>query len=288
MKSLEQIVVGSSPKFFYSFREGDSAYTLQWSSNSFGLFLLLTELKVGGFRRSIIIPVGRAKNGGRVFGLELRKMLELENYVNGGNGQSFFVAQPHKDNSMIQPFKSFADMVRGREVQRARNQSEMQNPVSKQYMLSEASVNLPGPATLEGRVVGSQCRIEEFNFGRTSSVGYKRRSPLNFKSNWIEHVYGNKRELGNSNWAGTSLTVEVNGEGKRRVVWNKGGLRSSSWIIRDQREHVHSGSRVQKFHMVGSDQDGTLVGLLVYSGPEPTGPVRLEVGESPTGGLRHF
>ena len=86
MKSLEQLVVGISPKYFYSFREGDSAYALQRSSNSFGLFLLLTKLKVGRSRRSIIIPVGRAKNGWRVFGLELRKMLELENYVNGVNG----------------------------------------------------------------------------------------------------------------------------------------------------------------------------------------------------------
>ena len=68
MKSLEQIVVGSSPKYSYSFKEGDLAYTLQRSSNSFGLFLLLTKLKVGGSRRSIIIPVGRAKNGLRVLG----------------------------------------------------------------------------------------------------------------------------------------------------------------------------------------------------------------------------
>ena len=42
--------------------------------------------------RSIIIPEGRAKNGWRVFGLELRKMLEPENYVNGGSGHSKFVA----------------------------------------------------------------------------------------------------------------------------------------------------------------------------------------------------
>ena len=63
MKRIEQIVVGSSSKYFYSFREGDLAYTLQRSSNSFGLFLLLIELKVGGSRRSIIILVGRAKNG---------------------------------------------------------------------------------------------------------------------------------------------------------------------------------------------------------------------------------
>ena len=97
MKSIEQIVVGFSPKYFYTFREGDLAYTLQWSSNSFGLFLLLIEFKVGGSRRSIIIPVGRAKNGWRVFGLDLRKILEPENHVNGGTGQLKFVAQLHKD-----------------------------------------------------------------------------------------------------------------------------------------------------------------------------------------------
>ena len=149
-------------------------------------------------------------------------------------------------------------------------------------MLSEASVSLPGPATLEGRVVGSQCRTKELNFGKTNPVGYKRRSPLNFKSNWIDHVYGNKRELGNSDRVEKSLMVEVNREGKRRVVWKNGGLRSSLSVIRDQREHVPS-SWVHNLHMVGSDQDGNLVGFPVLSGPEPTGPMRLQVGVSPTG-----
>ena len=78
------------------------------------MFPLLTEFKVGGFRRSIIIPVGKVKNGWRVFGLELRKILEPEKYVNGGTGQ--FVAQLHKDRSGIQPFKSFADTVPGHQV----------------------------------------------------------------------------------------------------------------------------------------------------------------------------
>ena len=95
MKSTEQIAVGISLKYFYTFRDCDVAYTLQRSSNSFGLFLLLSELKVSGSSRSIIIPEGRAKNGWRVFGLELRKILEPENYVNGGFGHSKFVAQLH-------------------------------------------------------------------------------------------------------------------------------------------------------------------------------------------------
>ena len=122
LQSTEQMVVGISPKHFYTFREGDVAYTLQRSSNSFGLFLLLTELKVGGSMRSIIIPEGRAKNGWRVFGLELRKMVEHENYVDGGSGQPKFVAQLFKDKSGVQPSKTFADTVRGHQVQvRGRN-----------------------------------------------------------------------------------------------------------------------------------------------------------------------
>ena len=149
--------------------------------------------------------------------------------------------------------------MRGHEVQvRGRNQSEKQNPVIKQKMLSEVPVSLPGPTTLEGRVVGSQHSTEEFNVGKTNPIGSKRRSPLNFKSNWIEHVYGKKkRELGNSDYAGKILTIEVNREGKMRVAWNKGGLRCSLWVTMDQMEHVSSGSRVHKYPVMGSDQDGT-------------------------------
>ena len=75
MNKIEHIVVGAYSKQFFTFRDSDIAYTLQQSTNSFGQFLLLIELKVGGSRRSIIIPVGKEKNGWRVFGLELRKML---------------------------------------------------------------------------------------------------------------------------------------------------------------------------------------------------------------------
>ena len=65
-----------------------------------------------------------------------------------------------------------------------------------------------------------------------------------------------------------------------RVAWNKGGLRSSLWVSREQMEHAPSGSWVLKYPMVGS---GTQVGLVI-SGLEPIGPMRLEVGESLTVG----
>ncbi|KAL0005205.1 hypothetical protein SO802_012766 [Lithocarpus litseifolius] len=115
-------------------------------------------------------------------------------------------------------------------------------------MLSEAPVSLPGPVTLEGRFVGSRCSTEEVNVGKT-------------------------------NPAGKSLIVEVNGEEKRTMAWNKGGLRSSLWVSRDQRKHVTSGngSQVHNFPVVGSDREGSQVGL---SYPESIGPSWLKVGRN--------
>ena len=36
MQNLEHTVIGVNPKQFFTFREGDTAYTLQRGSNSFG------------------------------------------------------------------------------------------------------------------------------------------------------------------------------------------------------------------------------------------------------------
>lgn len=80
VKNIEYFVVGISSKQFFTFRDGDIAYTLPRSSYSFGNFLFLTELNVGGSWRFVIIPEGRAKNGWRTFGIELRKMLEPNCY----------------------------------------------------------------------------------------------------------------------------------------------------------------------------------------------------------------
>nr|XP_023895230.1 uncharacterized protein LOC112007156 [Quercus suber] len=264
MKSIEQIVVGISPKNFYTFREGDLAYTLQWISNSFGMFLLLTKFKVGGSRRSIFIPEGRAKNGWRVFGLELRKLLEPEKYVNGGSGFLKFVAQHHKVNSGVQPFKTFADMVRGPQVQvkgwyqpklvsahvkrkmlLEDNNKEKQNLVFEQRLVSTS-----GPTTLGGGEVGSRCINEEFEFGETDTVKKKRRSLLKIHSNWNKHAYGKERELRQPDWTKGGLSIEVNEEGIKRVAWSsdKDGLRYPIWVNRSQREQVVGPSRSRVYH----------------------------------------
>ena len=49
-----------NPKQFFTFRDGDTAYTLQRCSNLFGHYLFVADLKVGRLRRSIIVPEGKA------------------------------------------------------------------------------------------------------------------------------------------------------------------------------------------------------------------------------------
>ena len=91
MDNIEHIVVGANSKQFFTFRDGDIAYTLHRSNNFSGQFLLLTELKVGWSRRLIIIPKGKEKNGWMVFRLELRKMLYPSQYAVGGTGHPKFI-----------------------------------------------------------------------------------------------------------------------------------------------------------------------------------------------------
>ena len=81
MRNLEHTVIGVNPKQFFT--EGDTAYTLQRESNLFGQYLSVTKLKVGGLRRTIIIPAGKLQQRWRTFEIELRKLLEPSQYVLG-------------------------------------------------------------------------------------------------------------------------------------------------------------------------------------------------------------
>ena len=109
MQSLEHTVIGVNPKHFFTLREGDTAYTVQWGFNSFGQYLLVIELKVGEIRRSIIIPASKAQQGWRAFGIELRRMLEPSHYALGGPK-----ALPYKSKlgSKIHPSQSFVETVK--------------------------------------------------------------------------------------------------------------------------------------------------------------------------------
>ena len=73
-----------NPKQFFTLREDDTTYTLQRGSNLFSQCLSMTKLKVGGLRRSIIIPTRKLQQGWRDFVIELRRMLEPSHYALGG------------------------------------------------------------------------------------------------------------------------------------------------------------------------------------------------------------
>ncbi|KAF3965975.1 hypothetical protein CMV_009882 [Castanea mollissima] len=93
-------------------------------------------------------------------------MLEPDNYAKSGIGQYKFVAQHLKNNSGIKSSTSFAEVVRGHEVQvRRKIHFEKQNPVVKQN-----PVSLAGPMTLEGRVAGSRSNTEAFNVGNSLTI----------------------------------------------------------------------------------------------------------------------
>ena len=74
MQNLEHTVIRVNPKQFFTLREGDTAYTLQRGSNSFGQYLSVTKLKVGELWRTIIIPARKLQQGWRTFGIELRRI----------------------------------------------------------------------------------------------------------------------------------------------------------------------------------------------------------------------
>ena len=83
------------------------------STNSFGQFLLLTELKIGGPRRSNIIPEGKEIYDWRAFGLELRKMLNPSQYAVGGTSHPKFIPQVLRHNLEAQNSRTFAKAVQG-------------------------------------------------------------------------------------------------------------------------------------------------------------------------------
>ena len=136
------------------------------------------------------------------------------------------------------------------------NRGEKQNSVIDHRRLSDTPVSIQGLMNLGGRDVGPRHCDVEFTLGETNPAGNRRSFPLNFKSKVNDSVFGKDCELRNTQWTRGGLTVEVNQEGKRSVIWNsyKGGLRTSKWVTRSQWEHVvgpPSGSRVQINPVIG-------------------------------------
>ena len=242
---LEHTVTGVNPKHFFMLREGDTAYTVQRGSYSFGQYLLVTELKVGGMRRSIIIPVGKAQQGWRDFGIELRRMLEPSHYVLGGPK-----ALPYKSKlgSEIHPSRSFAEMVKVsvqvrkhllqpsiREMEKIQVVENTMPPPRDEARIQVVAFEVPADKTIPiavGAMEGSHRGIngDTKNNEKIPEQNKFRLNNLNLK------VVNSGRELQirRSGWLGKGSIVEVSEFGKRRVSWQryKGDKQAIKWVAR--------------------------------------------------------
>ncbi|KAK9992895.1 hypothetical protein SO802_022598 [Lithocarpus litseifolius] len=255
MNHIKHMVVGASSKQFFTFREGDIAFTLQRSSNSFGQFLHLTELKVGGARRSVIIPEGKGKNGWRVFGLELRKLLNPSQYAMGGTGHPKFIPQVLWQNLETQHARTFADVVQGFQG-RVEDGKQLSITVKeKRTQSGEAMMGVNQRPT--GAKVGlapagkrGQCINEEAEVGEQNLAYCNMRFPsLSLNAKALEK--GKKKSVvRNPCWSGRGLIVEVDVRGRRRVSWDrkKRGVQELVWASQAvERDRIKVGPKVCKW-----------------------------------------
>ena len=126
MHTVEHSVIGVKPKLFFTFREGDTAYTVQRGSNQFGQYLSVTEIKAGGLRRTIIIPAGRAQQGWRVFGIELRRLLNPSQYA---MGDPKFIPHRLKLSSEVHSSRTFVETLKGPVQRRDMIMKQAQQPI---------------------------------------------------------------------------------------------------------------------------------------------------------------
>ena len=236
MANLEHLVVGVNPKQFFTFREGDTTFTLQRSSNSFGQFLLLTELKVGGSRRSVFIPVGKERNGWRRFGLELRKVLNPSLYAMGGFELPKFIPQ-QRVNLEFHHLGTYAEVVQGSHGRREDRREPNQLRVTVKGKKPQQGEEKLGVNPRISGVVGGVYQVEKP--GSTVAVGGARREKI-FSEVAVAGEYslvdtrmslprlslnsknvGKEKECeaGRYGWSGRGLVVEIDVTGRRRVFW---------------------------------------------------------------------
>ena len=239
-------MIGVNPKQFFTLREGDIAYIVHRGSNSFGQYLLVTELKVGGMRRSIIILVGKAQQGWRAFGIELRRMLELSHYALGGPK-----ALPYKSKlgSEIHPSQSFVETVKASvQVRKHLHQPSIRETEKIQVVENTTQpprdkagiqvVHVEAPAVIAkpiavGGVEGSHCGING-DAKIKENIPEQNKFRLN-NLNLKEDDSGREHQIRRASWLGKGLIVEVNEFGKRRVSWQRyrGDMQAGKWVARE-------------------------------------------------------
>ena len=295
MHTVEHSVIGVKPKLFFTFREGDTAYTVQQGSNQFGQYLSVTEIKVGGLRRTIIIPAGRAQQGWRVFGIELRRLLNPSQYA---MGDPKFIPHRLKLSSEVHSSRTFVETLKG-PVQR-RDMKQAQQPI----LSDKATIRIAESLTKSPRdnphmqvvvfdsqtgnsaptaVGGVERRDRRINGEKQPEAkipqGNRLRFPLRFNtiSNSKQIASGTERDRRNYSWLRKGLIVEVKENCRRRVFWEHVTKREqkSMWVSRGTTAPVSNSvglgpSSLKAYKL--------LLGNDSYVGPEILSPRVFEAG----------
>ena len=103
---------------------------------------------------------------------------------------------------------------------------------------SQAGKSLP---TAMGGVEGRDCCINVENKIEAKNLeGNKHKFPLRFNLNSKFGVFGKEGEIRTSHWLGKGLIVELNENGKKKVMWerNKVADKSVSWEAKRNKDYV--------------------------------------------------
>nr|POF27049.1 importin-9 [Quercus suber] len=219
MRNLEHTMSGVSPKQFFTFREGDTAYTMKRGSNSFGQYLSVTE---GCGELSLFLP---------------------ENYYK-------FVPYRFKQIPKYQPARSYVEAVKApvqarlKHVQQTLSKEKIQAGTVKNFVEFPNDNSRTQVADFEtqagsfpqsavgggeggkGGINGKNKFEEKIPEGNKFNISLK----PNLNSNKIES--GKLRDRRKGRWLGRGLTVNVNEYGKRRVFWEggKGVKQAGKWV----------------------------------------------------------
>ena len=216
--------------------------------------MLLTELKAGGSRRSIIILEGKERYGWRAFGLELRKLLNPSQYVVGGNCFPKFIPQARRYDLEAQNSRTFAEFVQGfhRRTEDRKQLNQLgftakgkitqlgEEKMGVNLRLTGAKVgDFPVGKSDKMEVVGRvrrEQRINEVAEVGEQNLAYTRIRFLSLSLNSKAYEKGKKSDARRSCWTGRGLIMEVDVIGRRRVSWDrkKGGdtkIRGESRVV---------------------------------------------------------
>nr|POE85022.1 hypothetical protein CFP56_52982 [Quercus suber] len=256
MRNLEHTVSGVSPKQFFTFREGDTAYTMQRGSNSFGQYLSVTELKFVPYRFKQIPKYQPARSYVEAVKAPVQARLKhvqqtlSKEKIQAGTVKNFVEFPSDNSRTQVAAFETQAG-------------SFPQSAVG-------------GGEGGKGGINGKNKFEEKIPEGNKFNISLK----PNLNSNKIE--FGKLRDRRKGRWLGRGLTVNVNEYGKRRVFWEggKGVKQAGKWVSNTAHSiSVGLGSSKQNAQALMGNKE-PILGLGLSS------PLSFEAGESSSSGLK--